>query len=56
LAWSFEFKTGLMWAVLVSIFMVVALWLTKVVGNIAPVLIPIVVYIGFVGWVNRIKK
>jgi FtsH-binding integral membrane protein len=46
---------GLIWATLVTILMVVALWLTRAAGNIAPVLIPIVAYLAFVFWVDRIK-
>lgn len=55
MAWSFEFRMGLVWAVLITLLMVVALWLTRVVGNLAPVLIPIVAFFGFMGWVNRVK-
>ena len=55
MAWSFEFKMGLVWAVLITVLMVVALWLTKAVGNVGPVLIPVLVFFGFVAWVNRVK-
>ncbi len=56
MAWSFEFRAGLGWAVLVAAVMVAALWLMRVVGNPAPVLLPIVVFFGFIGWVRGIKK
>lgn len=56
MAWSFEFKAGLGWALLIAALMVVALWLMRVVGNAAPVLLPIVVFFGFMGWVRRIQK
>lgn len=56
MAWSFEFKAGLGWALLITILMVLALWLQRSIGNILPLLVPIVVYIGFVAWVYRIKK
>lgn len=56
MAWSFEFRAGLAWAVVVAALMVVALWLMRVVGNPAPVLLPIAVFVGFMGWVRRIQK
>ena len=56
MAWSFEFRAGLVWALIIAILMILALWLTKQVGNIAPLLIPILVYVGWLGWVFRLKK
>ncbi len=56
MAWSFEFKTGLGWAVLIAVLMFVALYGQRQIGNILPLLLPILVYVGFLGWVFRIKK
>jgi hypothetical protein len=55
MAWSFEFRMGLVWAVIVTVLMVVALWLTRVAENVAPLLLPVLVFFVFVWWVDRIK-
>ena len=56
MAWSFEFKAGLGWAALISILTIVAVWAEFATNNLLPLLLPVVVYIGFLGWVFRIKK
>lgn len=56
MAWSFEFKTGLGWALLITILMIVAIWVEIAIDSLLPLLLPVVVYIGFLGWVFRIKK
>ena len=55
MAWSFEFRMGLMWGVLIAVLMVVALWLTRSAGNVVPVLIPVLVYLGFFMWADRLN-
>ena len=56
MAWSFEFKAGLGWAVVIFVLMVVAIWAELQVKNILPLVLPIVGWIGFAAWVFRIKK
>ena len=56
MAWSFEFKAGLGWAVVIFVLMMAGLWAQKAIGNVAPLLIPILGFAGFVAWVNRLKK
>jgi len=56
MAWSFEFKSGLLWAIVVSLLVAVAIWAEVVTHTLLPLLIPIVGYIAFAAWVARIKK
>ncbi len=56
MAWSFEFKAGLGWAFLIAVLMVIALWAQRQIGNLLPLIIPILAYIGFAAWVSRLKK
>lgn len=56
MAWAFEFKAGLGWALLITILTIVAIWAEVVMGSLLPLFLPIVVYIGFLGWVFRVKK
>lgn len=56
MAWSFEFRAGLGWALLVLILTIVAIWAEIATGTLVPLLLPIAVYVGFLGWVFRVKK
>lgn len=56
MAWSFEFRAGLAWASLVAILTVIAIWAEVATHTLLPLLLPVVVYVGFLGWVFRIKK
>jgi len=56
MAWSFEFKAGLMWAVVILALTVVAMWAELAWGNVAPLILPIAGWVAFAAWVSRIKK
>lgn len=56
MAWAFEFKAGLGWAAIVTLLMVIALWASVQMQNIIPLLLPILVYAGFVAWVEKSVK
>lgn len=56
MAWSFEFRAGLGWALLIMILTIVAIRAEIATNTLVPLLLPIVAYIGFLGWVFRIKK
>jgi len=56
MAWSFEFKAGLVWAVVILVLMVVAMWAELAMGSLAPLIIPIVGWVAFFAWVSRIQK
>ena len=56
MAWSFEFKAGLGWGLLITVLTIVAIWAEVVMGSLLPLLLPIVVYVGFLRWVFRVKK
>ena len=58
--WAMETKAGFGWAIaVVLVFLVVAIAMSGVLGSAARtpamLLIPILVYIGFLAWVNRVK-
>lgn len=55
MAWSFEALAGVGWVVFILALMIIAMFLEVAVANIAPLLIPVVGYILFVGWVFRVK-
>jgi hypothetical protein len=53
--WAFETKMGFVWATVITVVFILSIWAVVVTGNLAPVIVPIVAYFGFLGWVNRVK-
>ncbi len=58
MAWSYEAKTGVGWAIVILVLMLIVVGLEISAREVLLLflLVPIVVYIGFVAWVYRIKK
>lgn len=56
MAWSFEAKAGVGWALLILILMLGAIWAEVQANSLLPLLLPILAYIGFAAWVVRVKK
>lgn len=53
--WAVETKMGFAWGIVIVILFLIAIWAMVVLGNIAPIALPIVAYIVFLAWVNRVK-
>ena len=53
--WAVETKMGFAWGIVITILFLLSIWATVVLGNIAPVALPIVAYFAFLGWINRVK-
>lgn len=53
--WAAETKAGFGWATGITVLFIVSIWATVVYQSIAPLVIPILAFVGFLGWVNRVK-
>ncbi len=58
--WAMETKAGFGWAIAVVIAFLISLvamagWYGSALRTPAFLLLPLVVYLGFLGWVNRVK-
>ena len=53
--WAAETKTGFGWATGITIVFIVAIWATVASQSVAPLVIPVLAYVGFLAWVNRVK-
>lgn len=56
MAWSFEFRTGLAWAVVIAVLMIIAIWAEVAMKTLLPLLLPIIAYVAFLRWVLTLKK
>ena len=56
MAWSFEFRAGVAWAVVIAILMIVAIWAEVAMKTLLPLLLPVIAYAAFLRWVFTLKK
>lgn len=53
--WAAETKFGFAWATGITVLFILSIWATAAYQTLAPLVIPVVAYFGFLGWVNRVK-
>ncbi len=55
MAWAMETKMGFGWATGIVVLFLLSIWAMVVSQNLAPLLLPVLAYLGFLAWVNRVK-
>ncbi len=55
MAWGKETKAGFGWATLIVALFLASTWAMVVYRSLLLLIIPVLGYIGFVAWVNRVK-
>ncbi len=53
--WTMETKMGFGWATVVVVIFIAAVAAAKVAENPAPLVLPVLAYLGFLAWVNRVR-
>ena len=53
--WAMETKAGFGWATAITILFLASIWAMVTYKNPAPLLIPILAYLGFLAWIGRVK-
>ena len=53
--WSMETKRGYAWAAGVVIVFLASIWAAVTYKTVAFVVLPVLTYMGFLAWVNRVK-
>ena len=53
--WAMETKMGFGWATAITVLFLPSIWAMVAFRNLAPLLIPVITYLSFLAWVNRVK-
>ena len=53
--WAKETKLGFGWAAVVVVIFIGSIWAMVTYTTPAPLIIPVLAYLGFLAWVNRVR-
>ena len=53
--WSMETKRGYVWATAVVVVFLGSIWAAVTYDSVAFIVLPVLTYVGFLAWVNRVK-
>ena len=55
MSWSMETKRGYAWATAVVVVFLGSIWAMAAIDTVAFLVLPVLTYVGFLAWVNRVK-